>query len=71
MDALAQADQQPRLGHGDVWEVLAQQADGHLMVHRIRAHDRDHAEQVVTGALDRDARLLGSALAGMGLGPAL
>ena len=70
MDVRAQADQQPRARHGDVWEVLALQADGHLTVHRIRANDRDQAEQAVTGALDRDARLLGSALAGMGLSSA-
>ncbi len=68
VDAPTQADQQTRTEPGEVWEVLAQQANGHRTVHRVRASGRDDAERAVRDALDAGARLLGSALAGQGLG---
>ncbi len=68
VDAPVQSDQQTRTEPGDVWEVLSQQANGHRTVHRVRAAGRDEAERTVNDALDYGARLLGSALAGQGLG---
>ncbi len=68
VDAPTQADQQVEAVPGDVWEVLSQQANGHRTVHRVRAAGRDEAERTVNDALDGGAQVLGSALAGEGLG---
>ena len=67
MDIPAQAGSRSRPSD-DVWDVLAVQADGHRTVHRVSAPDRVAAEQEVGRSLHDGARLLGSAMARVGLG---
>ncbi|SFU04650.1 hypothetical protein SAMN05660657_05059 [Geodermatophilus amargosae] len=53
---------------GDLYEVLAEQPNGHRTVHRLRAADRGAAERAVVGDLADGTRVLGVAVAGVGLG---